>query len=290
MKLIAIMPARNEEWCLGLSARAALMWADEVIVLDHASSDRTPEILSEIHERLSWFHVSDEDWLEMSHRQRLLECARARGATHIAIVDADEVLTGNLLSTIRETINIQTMHGFIVNVPWLCLPRGIDRVVTGASYWGERQNVCIAFKDREDFHWSSAGRGGYDFHHRPPMATGDRSFVNALRPESGGLMHLQFLSYERLRAKQALYQMTEVLRWPGRTKPSELAAMYGRAVLESEPSACQTRAVPAEWWDPYRPLLKYLHVDAEPWQKKEVARLIAEHGREKFAGLNLFGL
>ena len=41
MKLICLMPARNEDWIIGLSARAALMWCDELIVMDHASTDRT---------------------------------------------------------------------------------------------------------------------------------------------------------------------------------------------------------------------------------------------------------
>jgi hypothetical protein len=36
--------------------------------------------------------------------------------------------------------------------------------------------------------------------------------------------------------------------------------------------------------------MKYLDVDAEPWQEAEVRRLVAEHGRETFAGLDLFGV
>jgi glycosyltransferase involved in cell wall biosynthesis len=48
MKIVTIMPVRNEAWCLGLTARAALMWCDELVILDHASTDRTAEIASEI--------------------------------------------------------------------------------------------------------------------------------------------------------------------------------------------------------------------------------------------------
>ena len=40
MKIIGLMAARNEQWCLGLSARAALMWLDELVILDHASTGR----------------------------------------------------------------------------------------------------------------------------------------------------------------------------------------------------------------------------------------------------------
>ena len=32
MKLVGIMPVRNEDWCLDLTARAALMWCDELVI------------------------------------------------------------------------------------------------------------------------------------------------------------------------------------------------------------------------------------------------------------------
>ncbi len=47
---------------------------------------------------------------------------------------------------------------------------------------------------------------------------------------------------------------------------------------------------PAEWWAPYQEWAKHLHVDADPWQEREVRKLWAEHGAEKFQGLDLFGV
>ena len=294
MKLIGLMAVRNEDWVLALSARAALMWCDELVVYLHACTDRSAELVAEvITEHPGRVRTITDDstvWKEMSHRQAMLEEARRAGATHLAYIDADEVLTGNLLPTIRELISIHTMHGFIVNLPWLALARDPNRVIVGDSYWGAQQYAMIAFKDRPDYHWSSAERGGYDYHQRPPLGDNDKQFANAVRPEMGGLMHLQFLSYDRLRCKQALYQMTEVLRWPGRKPPEQLAEMYGRAVYLSEPAKCHTLGVQGEWWSPYAGLMKHMIIDAEPWQRKEIEYLLAEHGREKFHGLDLFGL
>ena len=48
MKIVGLMPVRNEDWCLGLTARAALKVVDHLIIFDHASTDRTPEIAQEI--------------------------------------------------------------------------------------------------------------------------------------------------------------------------------------------------------------------------------------------------
>ena len=48
MKIVATIPVRNEDWCLGLTLRALLRWVDSVVVLDHASTDGTREILAEV--------------------------------------------------------------------------------------------------------------------------------------------------------------------------------------------------------------------------------------------------
>ena len=295
MKLICTMPVRNEDWCLGLTARAALMWCDHLVIGNHASTDSTVEIIKKIMGedpmRITPLHTDEPMWREMEHRQAMLDVARMAGATHIAMVDADEILTGNLLPNIRQRIETWCASGGILNLPWLALARDPMRYISGPSYWGDRQNVTMAFKDRPDYHW--AARNGYDFHQRPPMSTEPKRFVQPLKHTEGGLMHLQFLSERRLRAKQALYQMTEVLRWPGRTPARQLAEMYGHAVYDSNPAArgVTTAAVPLEWWIPYAHLERALCLDdGLPWQETEVKQLLAEHGREKFAGLDLFGL
>lgn len=296
MKIVAVMPVRNEDWILGLSARAALMWADELALLDHASTDRTLEIMHQVSEefpgRVSIHTWTDPLWAEMAQRQALLEDARAAGATHIAIVDADEVLTGTLLPTIREQIE-RTHPRQILQLPWLQLRGSLNKYHTG-GVWAE-QWVSFAFQDSPDLHW--AARDGYDFHHRHPMG---RQLI-PFRPEPfkrGGLMHLQMVDERRLRAKQALYLCTEVLRWPGRTPIPELQAQYNQAVYAQktrrppgEPLALG--AVPAAWWEPYRELAEKhlkLFVNEQPWQEVEVQRLWKEHGPEKFAGLDLYGV
>ena len=40
MRLIAIMPCRNSDWILGLTARAALLWCDGIAILNHAKGLR----------------------------------------------------------------------------------------------------------------------------------------------------------------------------------------------------------------------------------------------------------
>ena len=314
VKLVAIMPVRNEEWCLGLTTRAALMWCDEIVIGLHACTDNSAEIVHTLEAvqdisyanpwRVTVLRQAEAEWVEMAQRQRLLEAARERDATHIAMIDADEILTGNLLglSGARENIKslIQTTKpSTVLQLPWLALPRTPDRYLM-SGVWGPGQQVSMAFKDEPAAHW--ALHDGRDFHHRNPMGLG-RNFHAPLKPEQGGLMHLQFLSERRLRAKQALYKATEVLRWPAPTMlngkrcgtdailKAELNQMYGRAVYESDPMKYSSADVPLDWWLPYAHLMSYLDLseDKAPWQEIELKRLIAQHGAEKFAGLDFFG-
>lgn len=289
MRIVAIMPARNEAWIIGLSIRAALEWVDHIVVLDHASTDETPAILSAIKRetgRLTILREESPEWAEMHHRQRLLDAARAEMATHIALIDADEVLSGNLLPWIRNQL-VQIQPGAALQIPMRNVYSGIEQYRVGdASYqgrvWGQAVTT-IGFADAVSLAWAAEG---YQHHQREPRNSRIALRIYGSQLE-GGVMHLQFASRRRLLAKHALYQMDEVLRWPGRRPVAEIAREYSMAPDWEGANFAQ---IPAAWWEPYAESMPELDVDREPWQEAEVRWLLDEHGAEKFAGLNLFGL
>ncbi len=323
MKLICTMAARNEDWILGLSARAALLWCDHLVILDHASTDNQEAIeravADEYPGRVTIVFRPDPNWDEMEHRQRMLEVAREKGATHIVYVDADEVLTGNLLPRIRDLVEC-TGPCAVLQLPWLSMRGSIHRYEQSGPW--AKCDVSVAFPDDPRYHW--AARQGYHWHQRHPMGLPFVSF-KPLRRSEGGLMHLQFVSDRRLRAKQALYKMLEVTRWPGRKPVAEIDALYSVAVYgapkidpgnapglvqhfgvaraaaiiraareanqqSDEPQEQKLGFAPKEWWAPYEPWLEHLHIDAIPWQEAQCQMLWQQHGPAKFQGLDLFGV
>jgi len=283
VKLVGLMPVRNEAWCLRFSLRVALAWCDHVIVSDHGSTDESRVIAEDLAldgHPLTIRDFRETEWREMQQRQELLEEARLIGATHVAIVDADEVLTCNLLENIRPLVEGMA-RGTLLELPGYNLRGRIDRYHTTGT-WGNRW-FSVAFVDDPRLHWS-----GDRFHSRQP----EGMQMPASRPIPqgyGGVLHLWGASERRLIAKHALYKVTERLRWPD--KPIQrIDEYYNQAIHGSrgDPAfAWRFGEVPAEWLGEARELVT---VDAVPWQEAEVRRLVAENGRHTFQGLNLFGL
>lgn len=285
MKLCALMPVRNEDWILGLSARVVLRYADHLVVLNHASTDRSAELLGAIADehpgRVTVLEETDGKWDEMAHRQRMLEAARAAGATHIAITDADEVLTGNIVPMIRDLIENLPPRS-IMMLPGYNLRGGIDKYHSN-GIWANRW-FSFAFQDDPALGWN-----GDRFHQREPMGA---PFVlrRTGTPGNGGIMHLWGANERRLVAKHRAYKITERLRWPDKSI-AEIDRLYSLAI-HGQPGDRRadwryTHVLP-EWWDPYVDLVKHLDIYAEPWQEAECERLIAQHGADHFAGLDLF--
>jgi hypothetical protein len=288
MRLIGMLPCRNEDWVLGLSARAALMWCDALVILNHASTDGTWEIVRELNhefpDRVFLGVNADPNWQEMEHRQGLLDAARHYGATHLAIIDADEILSGNLLNSIRT--HIETMApGWILQLPGYNLRGGLDRYHAN-GIWGQGW-FSTAFGDDPRLNWS-----GDRFHQREPGGLAMRQHRPIMQGQ-GGIMHLWGASERRLRAKHAAYKMIETLRWPSKSK-QDIDRLYNLAFVPSANMQFEQNwryaEVPAEWWAPYSDLRTCVKLDSIPWQEEMCRTLHVEHGAERFSGLDLFGV
>lgn len=293
MKLVGGMLARNEGYVLGMTARACMSWLDHLVILDHASTDNTISIAvtiaKEFPGRVTVLTEDDPVWHEMKYRQRMLDEARSVGCTHFATVDADEILTANLRPEIRSIVE-RTPAGSILEPPWVCLARGIDRYYAGGIWYFNW--ASMSFRDAPELHWCA--RNGYDFHHRRPMGrsfTSHRPISQSHVPDAhqGGLMHLQFVNERRLKAKQYLYQLTERLRWPKREHVDVVRQRYQPAVHSSDPRKMATAACPREWWEGYEDLMQYFRPDSEPWQMAEIGRILSEYPGVQ-SGLDDFGL
>ena len=288
MKLIGMMPVRNEDWVLGLSLRVALMWCDEVVVLLHACTDFSEDIARAVgREHPGRVHITRNmvgTWKEFEHRQDMLDVARAHGATHLAIVDADEVVTGNAVGDLKNYC-LSMPAGVIMHLPGYNLRNSVNQYHEN-GVWGNRW-FSTAFADDPALGWEGEG-----FHHREPHGRPLRP-VRLLEQGLGGVMHLWGASYPRLVAKHACYKLTERILDPSKDvmviDREYSQAIHGRGAMDN-PRVWDYADVPKEWWAPYAHLMEHLYVDAVPWQIAECKRLVEKHGVEITKGLDLFGV
>ncbi len=284
MKLIGLMAVRNEDWVLGLSLPAAMLFVDHMVVCDHSSRDRTPAILEEVRQgwpgRLHTLRLEDPTWHEAAIRQRLLATGRQLGGSHFATVDADEVLTGNLLPRIRPMFE-GLDPGELLCLPWLELWHDLDHYRSDQSPllhdW-----MSLGFRDHPGLRHGPHTRD-YDLHARLPL--GWRRERRLLEDRSqGGVFHLAFANPGRERAKLAWYKMTETLRFPWNQTPEGLNRFYRYDPAEA---GLETRAVDPAWWAPYARWRQRVRCDGASWFEEECRRLLAEHGAARFTGLDL---
>jgi len=181
----------------------------------------------------------------------------------------------------------------MLELPWIQLRNSIH-TMHADGLWANYY-ATSGFVDDPAYHWKPDAQG-YQHHHRHPLGIHPSPY-RPVRLGSGGVMHLQMSSDKRLRSKQLLYQLQDSLRWPGRKTPDETRRYYSWATFGFQPDkplgAFQPNhvlaAVPSEWWEPYQPLMKYLHLDDEPWQL-EKCREIVRSNAGIMQGLDGFGL
>lgn len=267
MKIIGTMIARNEAWVLPASIPAALQWCDEVWLLMHTSSihEKTDDtiLLGEqfSHDYAGRFHfdiVTTPEWDEALIRGIALAKAREREATHIAIIDADEVLTAPSMGNIKTAAGCLA-PGDLLRLPWIHCWRSLDQYRCDDSPFG-RARVPFLFAAAPHLSYSP-DKDGYQLHKRFPRGV---HVMETWEHDAGlGVLHMQHARWERVVAKQLLYAETERRRW------GKVRANYRDAVDET---GLITRPIPAEWWPVDRSLVD---LKAEAWQEAAMREVVA---------------
>lgn len=283
MKLVGVLPVRNESWILRCTLPAMLTWLDEVVVLLHGCTDRSEAIVKQLAGdgggRVSrLYRDADEHWQEMEHRQLLLEAARNRGATHIAYLDADEAVTSNVVPKMREWIGALPPGG-VLQLPMIPVWSSPYQMRVDPCVWTQA-SLTVAVADAPGLCWKD--REGYQHHNRNPR--GSKLTPSPVDRGMGGGLHFQFCDQRRLRWKHRLYKMTERIRWPNRMSAQAVDREYSMALDEA---GLQLSDLPEPWVAGLQ--LDRIQIGLAPWHRAECHRLWKKHGPKKFEGLELWG-
>jgi hypothetical protein len=259
LNLIGLVLHRGEEWVLPACLDVARRWCDDLVIKEGRPINGL--------------------WNEMDDRQAMLEKGRELGGTHFAMIDADEMITHNLLPDIRGMVSKLTACQ-VLDLPMINPHRGLDVHRDDHTEHSQSQ-LSVAFCDAPNLTWQP--RNGYHFHQRCPQ--GSTGHINPFhrKKDNGGAFHLQWVCWNRVVEKHRWYALNERIRWPNKYRVEEVNRIYSAALDER---GIRTRKIPAEWWGDYpKHLIDQNHI---PWHKEEVERLSKEHP-EALVGLNIAG-
>ena len=277
MKLIALLPVRNEAWILPAYLSSVAPVVDEIVAVDDSSTDNTRELI-EAHGGVVLPAREGGDW--ETHwgwiREDMLAEGRRRGGTHFLCLDGDEALTAPTKATLRNRAeNLEP--GEKISMQWLALWKDPNRFRADDSVWSDSFKEFL-FADREGY--SFEGQWPHRIGRTPGPA--DRSLWKEMPVEEGAVLHYQFVPWRRFQAKQAWYRCAELIRDPG--SALEINEIYAHSV---ETETAGTADLPQEWLEG----VEVPHGLAElppDWHLEEAFGWFDEYGLDFFEPLEIW--
>ena len=270
-KVICITPTKNEEWVIDRFIRATSLWADEIIIADQMSTDKTREIVTR-YDKVKLIDNNSEKFNE-NERQKLLinEARKIQGKKLLVALDADEFLTGDFIESEEWNEVICADTGTVVRMDWPCISSDF------CHYWvADGSSNVFAYMDDGAPHTGS------------PMHS-----IRLPEPENAPMMHLsgikvmhfQYTDWARMKSKNLWYQCYERIKNPQKSV-FEIYRMYHHMDVHG-----RMRKIPADWFEGYDHEgidLRQKPDDIEKyWWDDEVEQFIDQYGAEYFKYIDI---
>lgn len=272
MKIIALIPAKNEEKSLPLCIGSLKSWVDEIIVYDDHSTDNTRQVALNngcvvITENFS----NQSGWPEYEIRERLLAEARTRNATHLVGIDADEIFTPAFIKIAK--IKLEEMEpGDSMSLRWITLwkENTTERIDGIFANLYKQFIFCDNHVSHHQYAFLGVGR-------IPHFSDGK---VIKCDYNLGGVLHYQFATWEKTQIKQAWYRCSELIK--GHRSAKRINATY---FISLDGPHVITKTLPVEW-------VALNKIDGDElgkiWQFQEILKWFSEYGIEKFEPLQIW--
>lgn len=280
-KIVGLIPARNEKHIISQCLRALAMFTDAIVYLDDASTDESLQIVESLRSECNIEKIiRKNEWLrdEPGDRNLMLQAGREIGGTHFIVIDADEMLSSNLLDNACLTETIRKLQpGDRLALNWIQLWKDIDEYRFDNSVWTWNYKEIIFCDDR---HCSYAS----EFIHTPrvPEGLSGRSFK--LEGYSAGLLHFQFVNWRNLLIKQSWYRCLERIREPNKSI-DEINQRYAPSIDET---GLGLKPSPRIWFYGYPFFDRTVFDLPEEWREKQILGWFDQYGRDYFAGLDIW--
>ncbi len=276
MKVIALLPFKNEELILPTYLSSMTQIADQIIAIDDGSTDNSRAIVEAAGGLvIPNSSIVDLGWAEESIRNNLLKLGRENGGTHFISLDADEAFTFPFVENSKKYLN-QMNPGQILYLQFLALWK--------SNYYYRNDN-SVWSNNFKDFIFCDDGISNYDsygFMHTVRRTPGKNNLSKRIivPVKEGAVLHFQFANWSIFQIKQSLYRCWELI--DGTKNAVKVNASYSMTL--DDPKAI-VEEIPKEW---FKGLTMPNDSTNMPWHFQAVFKLFQKHGIEFFEQLEIW--
>jgi glycosyltransferase involved in cell wall biosynthesis len=274
IKIIALLPVKNEEWVLPSYLSSVTKIADQIIALDDDSSDSSVEILESAGVTVIKHDFQKEKIVNMSaRRQVLLNAGRAAGGTHFIWLDADETFSADFIPNARELIS-KLQSGQKMTMRWVHLWKSTKEYVDDPSspfgYIWKDFIVCDDGMSNFNNQFISESR-----------TQGNLGSPLKVSDTEGVVLHYQFSRWDLVQYKQALYRCTELIE--GTRSARRINNTYG---ITLDISSLNTTQTPEKWISGI--IMTNAYANDTNWYRIKILEFFNSHGIEFFEPLQIW--
>jgi glycosyltransferase involved in cell wall biosynthesis len=271
MKIIALLPVKNEAWILPTYLSSVLKIADKIIALDNGSTDNTRAILESAGAIV--IPYSDSGEINMSYlRMELLEAGRRAGGTHFIWLDADEAFSSPFNENGREII-AGLRPGEKLSLRWITLWQSTSHY-RDDGVWNDLYKDFIVC--------DKPGQGFTDQFLSEARTPGQNNSIKRLPESKGVVLHFQFVAWQRVILKQSYYRMRELIE--KRRSARRINATYS---ITLPSSTITTREAPSDWFKNLI-LPKEFGEESTGWYIEQIFQWFDKYGIQFFEPLQIW--
>lgn len=273
MKVITLLPAKNEAWVLPTTLKNMSDFSDHIVIADQQSTDGSVEIYKqfekvEIIENKNKTHNNSVRW-------QLLEHAREKYGAHnlIVCVDADEMIQPQTITYIKKYC-IDTEESVSFTLPWIQLWGTIKKHRVD-SVWNNNNKAIIFFDD-----------GIIDYNrtmvlndHTSRIPTCSKNITLDQFP----LLHYQYIYLKQAEIKQVWYRCSELIS--GNT-PRKINHKYSVAKNNTSVILEPTKL---EWLQGL-PEISYTHKLEQDWRYTDILSWFEKYSIIYFESLDIWDI
>ena len=274
MKIIGLIPFKNEEWILPVCLTNLKQICDEIICIDDDSKDCSKKIAEnfdcKVYDNTEFVKFG---WSEFSIRENLLKLGREAGGTHFVCLDGDEAFSNQFIKNAKSIIK-KLQPGQKLSMQWLALWKSTEHYRDDNSVWSNNFKdfiVCDDGKIKYDYQWLHVGR--------TPGTNSEKTLLQ-LNPKFGSVLHYQFCDWENFQIKQCYLRCSELIKFPGNEK--NINEKYS-ITLDSE--NVYLKEIPETWKNEKIPDFSKRKID---WRLEKIKDFFDEYGHQHFSKLEIW--